>query len=311
MTYPSTAPAPGVVRNMPDAEYRRAPGYGSTALKWFLKEVPAQAKYWIDHPDDAPKFDGAELGTLFHALVLEQPHGFIVKNWNLSTKAGKERAAEVLADHGGPVDAVNLSAAEFDEQFAAVGVTLIKSEDYRLAQAMREGAMRNLTLRKMLEEPGSAECSAFAEVDGVRVKARFDWLPEIGSRRVVALDLKSALSASPDKFTRAAAGLEYGVQRSGYLDVLKAVEDLDEEPELLFAVVDKRPPHLTVLIGLGAPWPEIGRERAAKARRIIRECEERERAGDPDAWPGYGNGVRYIDPPTWYVMQSEDEEQYA
>lgn len=296
--------APGIILNMPDAEYRAAAGYGSTALKWFLEEVPAQAKHWIDHPEDAPSFESAHLGQLFHALTLGQPHNFIVKDWSLSTKVGKERAADVLEEHGGVRNA-SLSAAEFDEAFAAAGVSLLTAADFELARNMAEGARRHPTVRALLERPGSGEASAFAEVDGVRVKARLDWLPEPSDQRMVVLDLKSAISAHPRKFTSNAARFEYAVQHGAYLDVLDAVlgpMPHGMEPEFLFVVTDKRPPFLTSLVGLPQLWAQIGREKAAKARRIIRECEE------SGVWPDFGPGIHYIDAPTWYVMQSEDEE---
>lgn len=291
-----------IVPDMPDAEYRKAPGYGSTALKWFLSEAPAQARHWTLHPEDAPSFDGAAIGTLTHALVLDQPHGFVTKDWSYSTKDGKRRAADLLEEHGGPADAIALSADDFAAEFAKVGVSLIASAELMLAKGCAEGALRHPTLRAMLEQPGSAECSVFAEVDGVRVKARFDWLPDVSDERLVAVDLKTALSANPQVFANNARKNEYGVQRGAYLDVLEAVLELPQEPELVFAVIDKRPPHLVSFVGLGEPWPQIGRDKAAKARRIIRECET---SGE---WPDYGTGVHYIAPHVGYVMDSESEE---
>jgi len=293
-----------IVKNMPDAEYRQAPGYGSTALKWFIEEVPAQARHWIDHPEDAPTFDGSELGTLTHALVLDQPHGFIVKDWNYSTKVGKARAVDVLTEHGGEGDA-SLDAAGFAEAFAAAGVSLVTEADFALAKGMAEGARRHPTVRAMLEQPGSAECSAFAEVDGVLCKARFDYLPDQSERRITAIDLKTAFSAHPLKFTKNAARLDYGVQHVSYLDVLAEIMGPmphDMQPELLFAVVDKRPPHFTALIGLPEIWVQKARERTQRARRVIRECQE------SGVWPDYGTGIHYIDPPTWYLIGDEDEE---
>src|SRR5690606_22415945 len=87
----------GIVKDMPDAEYRAAPGYGSTALKWFLEEVPAQAKHWIDQPEERPSFPAASVGQLLHAIVLKQPPPFVVKDWDARTKDGKVRAEEVAA----------------------------------------------------------------------------------------------------------------------------------------------------------------------------------------------------------------------
>lgn len=297
----------GIVPDMPDAEYRQAPGYGSTALKWFLEEVPAQAKHWIDHPEDAPTFDAAAFGLMVHAKVLGQPFPFLVKDWNLSSKAGKQRAAEVLAEHGGPEDA-DLDAKGFDEAFAAAGVALVSEADLELAKGCAEGALAHPTVRAILERPGSAECSAFAEIDGVKVKARFDWLPEQGERRRVALDLKTAFSAHPRKFVKTVANLEYAVQYAGYLDVLNAVTGPMPhglEPELIFVAIDKRPPHLVALVGLPEVWKQIGREKVARARNVIAECEA------SGVWPDYGDGIHYLEPPTYYVMQAAEQEGEA
>lgn len=305
MNYPTF---PSVVPGMPDPEYRRAPGYGSTTLKWFLNEVPAQVKHWIDHPEDAETFDAAAVGTLTHALVLDQPHGYMVKDWNLSTKAGKERAAQILADWGGPKDATAFDAATFEREFARVGVNLISNADFKLAQAMAESALKNPVVRQMLEKPGSAECSVFAEVDGVKVKARFDWLPEPTGERLVAVDFKTAASARPATFGRSAAKLDYAVQRGAYLDVISEALTLEQEPELVFVAIDKRRPHLVSFVGLEPLWQAKGREKAARARSIIRECEQRERDGDPDAWPDYGLGVHYLTAPPWYLIEDEEQE---
>lgn len=296
----------GVVKDLPDADYRRAPGYGSTAVKWFLDEVPAQAKHWIDHPEDAPTFEGAHVGQLVHALVLDQPHQFVVKNWSLATKVGKARAAELLAFHGGPEDAGALDAAGFASAFAAVGVTLISAEDFAFAKGCAEGVLRHPTARAILERPGSGECSVFAEVDGVKVKARFDWLPDPSDRRLVALDFKSAFSAHPTRFTKNVANFDYAVQHAHYLDVYNAAAGpslVGMEPEMLFVAIDKRPPHLVALIGLPTVWAQIGREKAARARRIIAECEQ------TGVWPDHGADIHYIDPPTYYIYAAAEQEQ--
>lgn len=266
----------GVVKNLPDADYRAAPGYGSTAIKWFLEEVPAQAKHWIDHPEDAPTFDAAAVGQLVHALVLGQPHAFVVKDWDGRTKEGKARAAEVEAN-----GQVGLSQADFD-----------------LAHGMAAGVRRHPTVAAILDKPGSAECSVFATVDGVKCKARFDWLPD--DPNLPALDLKTAMSANPRVFVKNVARFEYAVQRAEYLDVLEAVEG--RRRELLIVAVDKRAPHLTSLVGVPEMWSQIASEKAARARRIIRECEV------SGVWPGYGDGIHYIDAPTYYVFDADEQE---
>ena len=271
----------GIIPNLPDAEYRAAPGYGSTAIKWFLEEVPAQAKHWIDHPEDLPSFDAAQVGQLVHALVLDQPHPFVVKDWDGRTKDGKARAGEVAAE----------------------GLIGMSADDFTLANGCAEGVLRHPTARAILERPGSGECSVFAEIDGVSVKARFDWLPEQSDRRMVALDLKTAWSAHPRKFTKNVANFDYAVQHGHYLDVLTAATGPmphGMEPEMLFVAVDKRPPHLVSMIGLPEIWAQIGRDKAARARRIIAACQQ------SGVWPDYGSEIYYIEPPTYYLYAAEE-----
>lgn len=273
----------GIVKDLPDADYRAADGYGSTAIKWFLEEVPAQAKHWIDHPESLPSFDGAALGQLVHAIVLGQPQPFVVKDWDGRTKEGKARAEEVAAE----------------------GLMILSQADFDLAHGMAEGVLRHPTARAILERPGSGECSVFAEIDGVKVKARFDWLPDQTDRRRISLDLKTAFSAHPAKFTKNVANFDYAVQYAHYLDVLNASEGPMPhglEPELLFVAIDKRPPHLVSLIGLPTVWAQIGRDKAARARRTIRECEA------SGIWPDYGDGIHYIEPPTYYVYAAAEQE---
>lgn len=271
----------GIIKDLPDAEYRAAPGYGSTALKWFLEEVPAQAHHWVEHPEDAPSFDAATVGQLTHALTLGQPHNFIVKDWDARTKDGKIRAEEVAAE----------------------GLVALSADDFAIAKGCAEGVLKHPTVRAILERPGSGECSVFADVDGVKGKARFDWLPEQGERRRIALDLKTAWSAHPRKFLKNVANFDYAVQRAHYLDVLNAVTGpmpVGLEPEMLFVAIDKRPPHLVALIGLPDVWAQIGREKAARARRTIAACQE------SGVWPDYGADIHYIDPPTYYIYAAEE-----
>jgi hypothetical protein len=52
-------------------------------------------------------------------------------------------------------------------------------------------------------------------------------------------------------------------------------------------------------------WKQIGREKVARARKVIAECEQ------SGVWPDYGEGIHYIEPPTYYVMQAAEQEGEA
>jgi hypothetical protein len=101
-------------------------------------------------------------------------------------------------------------------------------------------------------------------------------------------------------FVKNVARFEYAVQRAHYLDVLETVEG--RRRELLIVAVDKRPPHLTSLVGVPEMWGQIASDKAVKARRIIRECEA------SGVWPDFGDGIYYVDAPTYYVFDADEQD---
>ena len=149
---------------------------------------------------------------------------------------------------------------------------------------------------------GMAEVSLFWTDDatGVKCKARLDYLPEKQpGRRLVVPDLKSAVSADPGEFSRAAARFGYVMQQIHYSNGIRAT-GLDDDPAFLFVVVEKEPPHL-VNVGQFAAEVDINATAAAldKALRLYRECLA------TDTWPGWP-GVTDLTLPTWHLYALEE-----
>jgi hypothetical protein len=144
----------------------------------------------------------------------------------------------------------------------------------------------------------------FARIGDVDVRARFDFLPDQGERRRVAVDLKTARDASPRGFTRSIADYGYDVQRQWYLDALNTVTGpmpAGMEPEMVFVAVEKDPPYLVGIYQLPSIWTAMGATKARKARQVYAECTE------SGIWPGYSTDVQLLSPPTWLIYQHEED----
>jgi hypothetical protein len=282
-----TEPA-GIVKGMPEADYHARLELSSTEARMILDSA-AKYRWKKDHPPllaPSKKFD---LGSAIHSRVLG---------------TGYEVAVipdEILASNG----AISTTAAkEFVARARAEGLVPLKREEFEPIDIQAEAVLSHPTAKALLEQPGAAEVSVFAEVDDVAVRARFDFLPEQGERRRVAVDLKSTRDASERGFTRAIADYGYDVQRQWYLDTLNAVTGpmpTGFEPELVFIAVEKEPPYLVAVYQLPTVWTEMGRVKAARARAIYAECVK---SGE---WPGYPAEVQLVTPPTWYVYQHEED----
>ncbi|KRC52146.1 hypothetical protein ASE16_03600 [Leifsonia sp. Root227] len=136
--------------------------------------------------------------------------------------------------------------------------------------------------------------SVFAEIDGVPVRARFDALSSDGA----AVDLKTTDDATPSGFAKSVAKWGYDVQEAWYDDVHDAATGVPLGA-FYFIVVEKSAPYEVAVHRLPELWVEMGRTKAAEARRIYRECVE------TGVWPGYDTDVQFLDPPAWMVYDHE------
>jgi PDDEXK-like domain of unknown function (DUF3799) len=280
----------GIVRDLPEAEYHARPELSSTEARLLLQS-PAKYRWKKDHPpliEPSKKFD---LGTAVHTRVLGVgepvaviPEEMLASNGAASTKAAKEFIADARTK----------------------GLVPLKQSDYEPTVQAAESVLAHPTARALFNQPGAAEVSVFATIDGVDVRARFDFLPDQGERRRVAVDLKTTIDASVNAFEKTVASYGYDVQRAWYLDALDEAEGPMPhglEPELLFVAVEKEPPYLVAVHQLPTQWAEMGRVKAAKAREIFAECTAN------NQWPGYPEEVQLLTPPVWAVY--EFEERYA
>jgi hypothetical protein len=163
---------------------------------------------------------------------------------------------------------------------------------------MAEAVLAHESARPILEVAVHREVSVFAEVDGVPSRARFDALSGETRRGIIAADVKTTDCATKTEFERSVAKWGYDLQAGHYEDVYLASEGRPVA-EFYFIAVEKNAPYEVGVFLLPELWAQIGKQKAAEARRIYRECVE------SGVWPGYDTAIQYLDPPTWLVFDHE------
>jgi hypothetical protein len=277
-----------VVVGMDEATYHARPELSSTEARLIL-DSPAKFRWAKDHPPliaPSKKFD---VGSAVHAKVLgtgyeavEIPDDLLASNGAISTTAAKEFVAAARAE----------------------GKIPLKASEFQPILDQAEAVLNHKGARQLFTQPGSGEVSAFSvdPATGVPVRARFDFLPTDARDAApsrVAVDLKTAADASPKAFTKSIASYNYDVQRAWYLDTLRFLTG--EVAELVFVAVEKEAPYLVGVYQLPTIWAEMGNTKARTARRIYADCMA------SGTWPGYGDEVQLLSPPTWLIYEHEEK----
>lgn len=272
-----------IIHDMNDLDYHSRPELSSTGARSLLPEFggsPAKFKYKQGREYHSTAFD---VGKAVHAQVL-------------GTGAQAIAYPEDLLDARGA--ASTKAAKEWAEGVRAEGMVPMKAADLRPVYGMSEAVLKHPTARPLFEVCALREVSAFASVEGVPSRARFDALSNETPKGVYSVDLKTGDDATKSGFERAVAKWGYDVQQAFYQDVYQASEGRPID-EFFFVAVERSAPYEVAVFQLPELWQQIGARKAAEARRIYRECDE------SGQWPGYDTTIQFLDPPTWVVFEHE------
>lgn len=192
--------ADGIHFGLTEDAYHADPALGSTGLKDLIDNAPDYWwSSWMNPAREPEKETPAKIfGRAVHKCVLEGRDAFV--------------AAYAPCEHPGNIKA----GKEEREAIEVAGKLPLKRDEYNRIMAASAFIKANSFLRAAFEG-GQPEVSVFWTVDGIRFKARFDYL----KMRAIA-DLKSIRNPLNKSFIQACrdriAGLDYVVSAAHYMD---------------------------------------------------------------------------------------------
>lgn len=253
----ATILGPGVYHDLAEADYHAHPALSHSGAKTLMPPgCPALFAYQREH--GRPDKTAYDLGNAAHKTVLGTGWPTVVVEGEWRSKDAKAAVAEARAN----------------------GVIPLHQQDWDAAQAMA-GALRRHPLASMLLSNGKPEASMLwrDQRADVLLRGRVDWLRD---RRdpLYLVDYKTAESAEPDTFARAAARYHYHSQAAFYIDGAKTC-DLSDDVRFLFIVQEKNPPYLVSVVELDSLAIRAGRAWNRRAIDLFAACHA------ADDWPGY------------------------
>lgn len=282
---------PGVYTDLPAEDYHAQHDWLSWSRMKYLvpPSTPAHFKASLKAPQERKRhFD---LGKVVHALVLGEGDEYAVVQALTKQKESYDARSYDL-----------VSAQHHRDAIYEAGKVPILRHELDAAVAMAASVKAHPSASILLGN-GLPEVSLFWVDDetGVKCRARLDWLPEkTPGRRLIVPDLKSAASAAPSEFAKAAANFGYYGQQRHYLDGIAAC-GLDDDPAFLFIVVEKADPYLVSVDQFAERDDlDLARRTVDHCRRLYRDCLA------ADRWPGYPEGVNDLSLPSWLHFQMED-----
>lgn len=186
------------------------------------------------------------------------------------------------------IEQAELAAAE------ASGRNLIRGDDYDACMKMREVLYMNGEVRNIIGK-GAPEVSVFAEIEGVPVKVRFDYIYDW-----MIIDYKTTISAHPEQFGKQCYNAGYYLKMALQHDVFTLAYGREPSAVKLLAQ-EKKLPFIPVMYRMSDEQLTIGRLQYRAALQQYRACKER------DVWPAYGGGAEMeLQTPNFVKQQYKD-----
>lgn len=273
----------GLIHGMANEDYHSTPAVSNTVLSSIARS-PAHC-FALHVAEDRRKQATTPAffaGTLAHCAILEPDallERYIVRpeGLDLRTKAGKEWRDALPA-----------------------GVLTITADEWATAIAQRDAVRAVPELAELLGA-GVAEVSAFWTDDetGLPCKCRPDWVHTLSDGRVILVDVKTTVDASPQQFTRSV--WKYGYHRqAAWYSAGYARAACVEVAGFVFAAVTSAHPFIAAAHTLDDDYLRIGQD---ECRRLLDEYADCKLTGQ---WPAFP-GMNLLSPPAWATQSDELE----
>jgi hypothetical protein len=164
------------------------------------------------------------------------------------------------------------------------GKNICDPDDFDMYQQMRAVILADKEYAAMLDG-GFTEVSVFGEIDGVKVKVRFDLLTNDARLR----DYKTTITSEPVAFGKQCFNLGYWLKMALQHDMFEAAYGYPPLNVGLLAQ-SKSAPYIPQDYKMTKEQLQIGRDQYKIALQIYKHCKE------TDSWPAYGGGT--MDLPT-------------
>ena len=280
---------PGIVPDMPNAEYHAHPAVGSSGLK-LIAQSPLH--YWAAYldPDRVRRepTPAMRIGTAWHCAVFE-PEEFglryveIPSGLDRRTKEGKALWAEIEASGREPMT----------------------PETRAQIWSMATNGRRHPVSRVLFEKcAGAAEQSLFwtDAATGVLCKIRPDYAvaPCELFPNGLLVDGKTGEDMSAAGFARYAWNWQLHIQAAFYADGYQRAMGTKEPPAFVWLAQEKDAPYATAYYSAGADFIEYGRREYRRLLRIFADCRR------TNTWPGYPETVTELALPAWAEKQVQE-----
>lgn len=277
-------------------EYRVAPGVNFSTLK-FLVPPSKPAHYQAALTAETEPTMDMEMGTLIHAAVLEgkepahvvRPSTYPAPATHERVKKGEIKAGDSIPWSGN----AGVCKAWMKEQKDAGRVVLTEDADLRQITMTRH-LLAHPLFASALQCSVATEEPIFATYRGVECKCLLDLRVMLRTpvRRMCIIDLKKAVSGSPEGFGKIVHNRHYDLQMALYCVLLGLKLGLEEPPLWYWAVVEDSAAAPVTMYNADA-WLESGQRKLDAAITLLLECRE------SGVWPAYGETVQELPRPAW------------
>lgn len=203
----------------------------------------------------------------------------------------------------GPSDRRGNKWKEAQDEANHKNAILLTEGDHDKVLAMRDVAACNSYLQALLRGDKLIEQSAYSEdpEHEVLIKCR----PDLFNKTLGIIgDLKTAVSASSEDFSKAVGQRGYAMQEALYTDVFSRASGLSVDG-FVFIVIEKptdENPPIVKCYELDAAAVNEGYAQYRKALAMYAECHK------IDTWPAYGDGIDTISLRRWDYRETQPGE---
>jgi hypothetical protein len=271
MNRPEKSKSEGIFFDMPEEEYRKAPGINHSTL-CYMGQSPAHYKYALENPGE-PTPDEI-FGQVLHGTILEPNrvlHVVRPEGMDYRGKRGK---------------------AWRDAQIKPILVAKGLNSDERVRECLKQVYQHGTAAEIIRRSKREVAIFKRDKITGLLLKSKLDCLFTDDQELTTIADVKGCQDASTADFSRKLFNFQYHEQAALYIDVAEA-------SFFIFIAVEKIPPFAVNVFQLNPASIEVGRKAYRRNLATLKECMDR------NEWPAYGDGINEVDVPDFVLRREE------